>query len=142
MSSAIVYATEKGTSKNVATEIGSKTGIPVVDVKEFPIENVGTYSVVIFVSSNYGKGDAPPSSKATWEKLFALSTDLSSLKFAVFTCGSAKFGPTFAGFGKKLEEKLKALKATQLGSLGIRDASGANSTNLDEWVASLGLPSA
>jgi flavodoxin len=137
MSSAVVYATEKGASQGVATEIGTKTGIQVIDAKTFPIDDIASYSLVIFVVSNYGKGDAPPSSKAVLQKLLALETDLSGLKFAVYTCGSSKFGPTFAGFGKKVERKLKDLKATQLGTLGIRDAAGANSTNFEEWITSL-----
>jgi sulfite reductase alpha subunit-like flavoprotein len=142
MSSFVVYASERGTSKGVATQIGTATGIPVVDVKEFDFDSLPTYAVVIFVVSNYGKGDAPGSSKAIWEKFFGSSPDLSAVKVAVFTSGSAKFGPTFAAFGKKVQAKLAELKATQLGELGIKDATGANSTDIDAWIASLGLPPA
>jgi flavodoxin len=140
MTSFVVYASATGTSKNVATEIGAKTGIPVVDVNAFRFEDIDEYSLVIFVVSNYGRGECVPSSRTIWEWFFALNADLSNLKFAVFTCGSSKFGATFGTFGQKLEEKLKKLKATQIGALGIRDAAGVKSTDLNEWIASLGLP--
>jgi flavodoxin len=142
MTSFVVYATETGTSKAVATEIGTKTGIPVVDVKKFRFEDIDEYSVVIFVVSNYGRGEPTPSSRPTWDQFLALKVELPDLKFAVFTCGSSKFPDSFVGFGRKLEAKLKEFRATQLGTLGIRDAAGQHSTDFDRWVASLGLPSA
>jgi flavodoxin len=141
MTTFVVYSSENGTSKNVATEIGAKTGITVVDVRAFRFEDIDEYSIVIFVVSNYGKGEPTPSSRPTWERFFDLEADLSNLTFAVFTCGSSLFPETFGGFGHKLEEKLKKLQARQIGTLGIRDAAGNASTNIDQWIATLRLPS-
>jgi flavodoxin len=141
MTSVVVYSSEGGTAKGVATEIGAKTGLTVVDAKSFRFEDIDECPIVIFVVANYGRGESVLSEKPIWARFLALSADLSPLKFAVFTCGSSAFGPTFGRFGKTLEAKLKELKGTQLGTLGIRDATGANSTDLDAWIASLGLSS-
>jgi flavodoxin len=133
---AVVFASEKGTTKAFAETIAHRTGFPLIDAKEFDVTTVGSYSLIIFVVCSYGKGVAPPSSKDKFEALYGQA--LGALKFAVFCNGSSKF-PAFLGFGKTLVAKLTELGATQVGGLGQNDRNGSVS-NLDEWLPTLGVP--
>jgi sulfite reductase alpha subunit-like flavoprotein len=136
---AIVFATEGGTSEEKATRIFERTRIPVANITTFPIESVDAYDLLIFVVPTYGSGDPPDSSAEIWGKLLSRTTPLKGLKFAVWAMGNSEFGDTFLGFAKKVEAKLKELGATEITALGATDAAEAQSTNFDDWIASLNI---
>ena len=135
---AIVYFSEGGTAKGIAEEIGRKTGIDVIDVNAFDIENIRTYGFLIFVPASYGRGAPPQCCTEAWEKLQKVGS-LAGLKFAVWGVGSSAFRRSFLGFAKTLEAKMKELGAEEVTTLGISDEQQEEDVNLDEWVKTLGI---
>jgi sulfite reductase alpha subunit-like flavoprotein len=138
--SAIVFATEAGKSQEIAGEIHGRTGIDFLNFGDFPLNEIGSYSLLIFVVPTYGSGDPPESTAAKWQELLDRTEPLNGLKFAVYGLGSTDFGETFVQFAKTLEAKLTALGASEVTALGINDAAGKSSTNFDDWVKGLGVP--
>ena len=138
---AIFYATQQGTSKEVAEQIGSKIGIDVHDIATLKTEDFDTYSTLIFVVSSYGRGDPPASAKPFWQFLSGLdpAKKFSGIKFAVFGCGSTNFKRSFVGFAKKVEEALKNHGCQEIAELGIKDDNDEESCDLDQWITSLKL---
>jgi flavodoxin len=136
---AIVYATEGGTSQEKAQAIRARTGIEVVNITDFPLNDINTYGFLIFVVPTYGSGEAPDSTSEIWAQLLSRTKPLNGLTFAVWGMGSSDFGDTFVGFAKTVEAKLKELGATEVTTLGITDANGTQSTNFDEWLRTLGV---
>jgi MioC protein len=136
---AIVYATEAGTSQEKAEAIHARTGIDVINITDFPLDDIETYGFLIFVVPTYGAGEPPDSTAEIWAKLLARTKPLNGLKFAVWGLGNTDFGDTFVGFAKTLEAKLKELGGTEVTTLGISDANEVQSTNFDEWLPTLGV---
>jgi sulfite reductase alpha subunit-like flavoprotein len=73
--------------------------------------------------------------------LEARTARLDGFKFAVFGVGSSQFGPTFLGFAKALENKLKELGATEVNERGEYDAiSKADPVEaVPTWIRTLGI---
>jgi sulfite reductase alpha subunit-like flavoprotein len=139
MAQAILFATEGGTSKETAEQIGKRTGINVVDIQEFPIGDIATYSFIIFVVPTYGEGEPPPSTESIWTDFLASTKSLTGLKYAVWGMGSTDFEATFLVFPKAIDAKLRELGATQVTALGHTDANGTDSDDLEEWLPKLGV---
>jgi sulfite reductase (NADPH) flavoprotein alpha-component len=136
MSKIILYGSKQGTSKKIADEIGSKTGIPVDSIEKKKPDDLKGYSLVVFVVATYGKGEAVPTAVSFWKELNSQSIDLSSVSIAVVACGSSSFKQTFCKFGKDLEAKLVNLGAKKAASeVALHDAKGQQSSNIDAWIA-------
>jgi sulfite reductase alpha subunit-like flavoprotein len=138
--SAIVFATEGGRSEELAGEIHKRTGIEFLSITDFPLNDIDTYSFLIFVVPSYCGGEAPDSTAEIWATLLNRTKPLTSLKFAVWGLGSSDYGETFVLFAKTLEAKLTSLGANEVTTLGITDAADVASTDLDAWVKTLNLP--
>ena len=134
----VFYATDRGTAKELATEIGEKIGFGVYDLSIILCEHIPKVERLIFVVSTYDDGKPPKSCEAAWERIQNYHEQCPNLKFAVFAIGSSSFKNTFLGFGKALEQKLLELGGTKLADMGIRDVDGQiEGTNVDEWIKSL-----
>lgn len=137
MASVVIYASEQGTAKGIAEEIGQKTGFDVTDIREFNFDNFATYNYVIFVVATYGRGSAPKSCEEAWQKLNSITDKVENMKFAVFGVGSSAFRRSFVGFAKTVENKMKELGATEVTEMGILDEQDEKSTDLNEWMNAL-----
>ena len=133
----IAFATEQGTSQNVAEQIGRMTGIDVVDIKTINVNEINLYSLIIFVVSTYGRGAAPESVREYWSSFEKVNLKCNNVKFAVLGCGSSNFRKTFLGFAKKVEEKMINLGATKLVEMGINDEAEEQTTDLTTWVRNI-----
>jgi flavodoxin len=139
---AIVYASERGTSKGIAETLGKQTGIQVVPIADFKVDEIAAYALLVFVVPTYGRGHPPPSAGPAWTQIQALTPTLTDLKFAVFGIGSTHFDATFLGFAKDLEKKLTELGATKVAALGQYDQSTKADPvpGVTDWVKTLGIP--
>jgi sulfite reductase alpha subunit-like flavoprotein len=130
----VLYASEQGTSKAVAEEIGNAVHSNIVDLKEFNYEDLETYDLVIFVVPSYGRGQCPESYVPAWEKFKNRTTPLTKMKFAVWACGSSAFKKSFVGFGKEVEKKMLELGATKVMEMGIKDEQGEDNGDVTVWA--------
>lgn len=132
--SIILYASEQGTAKGLAEQIGKETVITVKDAKDVQPSELPTYEKIIFVPASYGRGDPPAEYKDWYASFDAFKGDLSKAKFAVLGVGSANYKRSFVGFAKKIEAKLTALGATKICDMGIADETEEKSTDLNEFI--------
>jgi sulfite reductase alpha subunit-like flavoprotein len=141
MSRVIVYATERGTCKDIAEEIGRKTGIDVLAITAFKMTDIDSNQLVIFVVPTYARGQPPACAAEAWSVLKERPNPLTTLKFAVFGVGSSKFERTLLAFPRALFAKLTGLQATPIGELGVYNQAGVIDQDdaAAEWLKTLNL---
>lgn len=128
MKISIFYGTETGNAEMLAEDLKmameDEHDLKCANLSETDPSDVLASSFNIFVCSTYGDGDLPASAVPFVEKLAGVNCDLSHVYFAVFGLGDSEYAETFAFGPKSLAEKLSQCGATQIGHLGIHDASG------------------
>ncbi len=82
--------------------------------------------LVLICCSTYGSGDVPDNAQAFYARLDEEPRDLSSLRYGVIALGDASYVNTFAGGGKRFDERLSGLGATRLGEIFIHDATSGD----------------
>jgi tRNA wybutosine-synthesizing protein 1 len=111
----IFYATESGTSREVAEKVKAHfPGSCVKNAATLDIDTLSQYPLVVFVVSSYQDGTPPPSCEGfaasldDFSKDFRVSADAwSKVQFAVFGNGSRNYAATyFNGFAKTLHDSL------------------------------------
>lgn len=137
MTKVIAYSSSKGTAKGFADRVNQGTGLPVVEIKDIPVSDLGKYEMIVFVTATYGRGNPPNDIKEWWEALDSSSTELPNLKYAVFACGSSNFKKTFCGFGKSLDAKLNSLKAKRIVEMGYNDDTEEDCSDFNAFVNAL-----
>lgn len=109
----IVYGTETGNSKKVASQIlagfkKEKIQAKTVDVFQFDVSKLEKENLVLFIMSTQGEGEFPQNAVNFYDQLVASTKDLSHLSFAVFGLGDTSY-PLFCQaailLDKALEEK-------------------------------------
>ena len=134
----IFYASEHGSSKEVAEQISKLLNIESQNFQTIDPAKLQTYNFAIFVVSTYGKGGPPKSCKEAWDKVNAYSENLPNLKFAVFGLGSSSFEDTYLGFAKSIEQKFKALGATEVAKMGeIDECEDSDESYIENWAKSI-----
>jgi sulfite reductase (NADPH) flavoprotein alpha-component len=114
----IIYGTETGNSKKVATGLLAyfkkhKIQAKAADVFQYDIARLEKESLVLFVMSTKGEGEFPQNAVAFYENLQASSTNLSHLSYAVLGLGDASY-PLFCNAGVLLDEVLEQRGAKRL----------------------------
>lgn len=115
----IVYATETGNAKKVATQLlanfkKKKINARSVDIQQFNLSKVGKEEPLLFVISTQGDGDFPETAVAFYDELIKSNIDLQHLSYAIFGLGDTAY-PLFCNAAILLEEALtaKGAKAIQ-----------------------------
>jgi sulfite reductase (NADPH) flavoprotein alpha-component len=114
----IIYGTETGNSKKVATGLLAnfkqhKIQAKAADVFQYDIARLEKESLVLFVMSTQGEGEFPQNAVAFYENLQASSTNLIHLSYAVLGLGDASY-PLFCNAGVLLDEVLEQRGAKRL----------------------------
>ncbi|WP_428224439.1 diflavin oxidoreductase [Flavobacterium sp.] len=114
----IVYGTETGNSKKVASQIQAtfkknKIQAKSVDVAQFDLAKLQKETLVLFVVSTQGEGEFPQNAVGFYEAIKAFNGELDKLSFAVFGLGDSSY-PLFCNAGVLLDEVLAEKGATRL----------------------------
>jgi len=114
----IVYATETGNSKKLATELLSnfkkeKIQGKSIDISQFNVAKLQKETLVLFVISTQGEGELPEVALNFYNELTESQADLNQLEFAVFGLGDSSY-PLFCNAGILLDEALASKGATRI----------------------------
>jgi sulfite reductase (NADPH) flavoprotein alpha-component len=114
----IVYGTETGNSKKVASQIQAtfkknKIQAKSVDVAQFDLTKLQKETHVLFVVSTQGEGEFPQNAVGFYEAVKAFNGKLDKLSFAVFGLGDSSY-PLFCNAGVLLDEVLAEKGAKRL----------------------------
>lgn len=114
----IVYATETGNSKKVATQLlksfkNEKIQAKSTDISQFSIEKLQKEEYVLFVISTQGEGELPETAQNFYIDLKNSEINLEKLNYAVFGLGDSSY-PLFCSAGILLDEALAEKKANRI----------------------------
>jgi sulfite reductase (NADPH) flavoprotein alpha-component len=114
----IVYGTETGNSKKVASQIQAtfkknKIQAKSVDVAQFDLAKLQKETLVLFVVSTQGEGEFPQNAVGFYESLKEFEGNLDKVSFAVFGLGDSSY-PLFCNAGVLLDEVLAEKGAKRL----------------------------
>ncbi|GAA4767771.1 MULTISPECIES: diflavin oxidoreductase [Flavobacterium] len=114
----IVYGTETGNSKKVASQIQAtfkknKIQAKSIDVAQFDLAKLQKETHVLFVVSTQGEGEFPQNAVGFYEAIKTFNGKLDKLSFAVFGLGDSSY-PLFCNAGVLLDEVLAEKGAKRL----------------------------
>ena len=113
----IIYVTETGNSKFLASEIAKKlknagTNVKIKSSDQYRVNDLAKEKNLILIISTHGDGELPLSGKKLDEYL-QTNPDLSSLNYFVIALGDTNY-PLFCKAGKDVDLALEKLKAKRL----------------------------
>jgi len=142
----VLYGSQSGCAQEVAERIQREAKRRHLRVKlsaldDYPIENLASEPMVIFVVSTTGQGDEPDNMKNFWNFLRrkSLASDsLKNVKFTVFGLGDSSYSK-FNFVAKKLHRRLLQLGAVEFHARGLADDQHANGIDgaLVGWLKGL-----
>ncbi|MES2812572.1 MAG: flavodoxin domain-containing protein [Bacteroidota bacterium] len=135
----IIYGTETGNSKKVASQLlatfkKNKIQAKAVDVFQYDLVKLEKESLVVFVMSTQGEGEFPQNAVDFYEKLKASEANLKNVSFAVLGLGDSSY-PLFCNAGVLLDEVLAEKGAKRLLPLVKADVDYADVVT--NWEADL-----
>lgn len=135
----IVYATETGNAKKVATQLltqfkQQKINAKSVDISQCNVSKLAKESFVLFVISTQGDGDLPDVALACYKELLETDIDLKHLSYAILGLGDTAY-PLFCNAAILLDEAL--MKRGAKAVLPLSKADVDYSQCVRDWEASL-----
>jgi len=135
----IIYGTETGNSKKVASQLlanfkKNKIQAKSVDVFQFDASKLEKETLVLFVMSTQGEGEFPQNAVAFYENLNAADVNLNKVSYAVLGLGDTSY-PLFCNAGVLLDEVLTEKGAQRLLPLVKADVDFAETVSL--WESDL-----
>ncbi|GAA3789829.1 flavodoxin domain-containing protein [Amycolatopsis tucumanensis] len=131
----VLFGTESGNAELVAEDIAAAleengAATRVVNMEDYPVDELGGEDMLILVVSTYGEGDLPATAAPFHEALVESKPDLSGVRFAAFGLGDSTYDTYNLGVAT-LRSTLTGLGATQVGETGYHDAdSGLNPSDV------------
>lgn len=111
----IIYGTETGNSKKLATQLQTvlkknKIQSKVIDAFQYPVEKLEKEDFMIVIMSTQGEGDPPQNAVKFFDNISNSSANLSKTRFAVLGLGDSSY-PLFCKAGEAIDEQLARLGA-------------------------------
>jgi MioC protein len=127
----IFVATMTGTAEYVAQAIQMDCSDLVSNIEVTMMDGLKSDAfeerdcLYLICSSTYGAGDVPDNGQQLYASLDDEPRDLSHVKYGVIALGDfGSYPTTFAGGGKRFDERLQGLGAKRIGEVFTHDASG------------------
>jgi len=114
----IVYGTETGNSKKVATDFALKAkknsiNAKVVSLDQYRLTDLPKEEYLLAVISTQGEGEPPASAKRFYDHIHQNGFQLDKLKFGVFALGDTSY-PLFCKAGEDVDAQLEKLGGKRL----------------------------
>ncbi len=111
----IIYATETGNAKKIATNFSNKLKrlkikIKLKAIQQYNPADIAKENYLIFITSTHGEGEFPENAKEFINFLDRDRPDLSDINYAIIGLGDSNY-PLFCKAAIDLEEKFSALGA-------------------------------
>jgi sulfite reductase (NADPH) flavoprotein alpha-component len=121
----IVYATETGNSKKLATKFSSllkASGFvnKVTSLEQYKVADLKKEEYFFVISSTHGEGEPPAAAKKFYDYIHSEKLELSNIKFSVLALGDSSY-PLFCQTGKDFNDRLHGLQATAIFPLAEAD---------------------
>ena len=137
----VVYGTETGNSKKVATDFSNKLKKQGVQVKlksldQYKANDLAKESCLIVVMSTQGDGDPPAGAKKFYDQIHQNEFALNHLKYGVLALGDSAY-PLFCKAGEDVDIRLHQLGARRITDLKKCDTDFDGDANgwIDEFIA-------
>ncbi len=117
----IVYGTETGNSKKLATDFAMKAkkssvNAKVVSLDQYRLNDLTKEEYFLAVISTHGEGDPPDSAKKFFDHIHQNCSKLEKLKFAVLALGDISY-PLFCKAGEDVDQQLEKLGGCRVAPL-------------------------
>lgn len=126
----VLYGSETGTAQDVAEFVQQRafnrhlTDTQVSAMDEFPVAQLlPQYSIVVFVASTTGNGEAPENMRRSWRSLLRKTLGsqwLAGVRVAVFGLGDSSYAK-YNAVARRLQARLLQLGALELIDRGLGD---------------------
>lgn len=121
----VLFGSQTGTAQEVAERVGREAtrlhfSVVVSAMDSFPLPNLPTAPLVVYVVSTTGQGEEPDNMRKAWKFLLRRSlppTSLQDQAFGVLGLGDSSY-PKFNHVAKKLSRRLAQLGGNQLLQVG------------------------
>src|SRR5215471_17639432 len=137
----VVYGTETGNSKKIATDFSNKLKKQGVQVKlksldQYKANDLAKESCMIVVISTQGDGEPPAAAKKFYDQIHQNEFSLNHLKYGVLALGDSAY-PLFCKAGEDVDVRLHQLGARRVASLKKCDTDFDGDANawIDEFIA-------
>ena len=124
----ILFGSQTGEAKDVAFRIGREARLrgfvpSVVSMSEYPVTDLPSERLVVFVASTTGQGDPPDNMRSFWSFLLRKSLppdSLSGASYAVFGLGDSGYAK-YNVVAKRLDARIAGLGGDRIIDLGLGD---------------------
>lgn len=135
----VVYGTETGNSKKVATDFGTKLKkngilVKVKSLDQYRLTDLTKETCLLVVLSTQGDGEPPAAAKKFYDYLLQNQLSLSHLSYGVLALGDSGY-PLFCKAGEDVDLRLEKLGANRL--LSLRKCDTDFETDASEWMEEL-----
>jgi sulfite reductase (NADPH) flavoprotein alpha-component len=133
----IVYGTETGNSKKVATDFALKAkknsiNAKVVSLDQYRLTDLPKEEYLLAVISTQGEGEPPASAKKFYDHIHQNGFQLEKLKFGVFALGDTSY-PLFCKAGEDVDAQLEKLGGKRL--IDIQKCDVDYESEADTWFS-------
>lgn len=135
----VLYGTETGNSKKVATDFSSrlkKQGVQakIKSLDQYRVADLAKESYMIVVISTQGDGEPPAAAKKFYDHIHQNSLSLNQLKFGVLALGDSAY-PLFCKAGEDVDKRLHQLGGRRI--VPIKKCDTDFEADANDWINEL-----
>ncbi|HCP55099.1 MULTISPECIES: sulfite reductase subunit alpha [Pseudomonas] len=114
----VAYASQSGQAQQIAERscaqlIESQVAAQCLPLNQINLEQLSAAQRLLLVVSTYGEGEAPDNAVRFEHELFAKTSSLANLQFAILALGDSQYAQ-FCALGERLQQRLQARGAEPL----------------------------
>ena len=132
----IVYGTETGNSKRLATDFAAKAkqksiNVRVIGMDQYRLTDLGKEEHLLAIISTHGEGEPPLAARKFYDHIHNNGFKLEKLKYSVLALGDTSY-PLFCKTGEEVDEQLNRLGGSRIAPLQKCDVDYEDDAN--GWI--------